>query len=317
MQAAATDLDALLGSQRGLASTAQLRAVGLTGEALRWRLDRGWRRVLPRVVYSRPGDLDAGQRLTAAALYGGTEAVVSSLAAARWHGVTAATGERRIQLEVPARRNLRGAGFVVVRRTVRPDAHAWPRGTVRIASPARAVMSAAADARNPDQCRAMIIEAVQRGICSLAALRHELEDGPRSGSAAPRRALQEAEAGAWSVPEADLLEVLVRSRAFLDVWANPDLWAADGTRLPRPDCWLDDVALAVQVHSRRYHAAPDDWDRTVMSDGIYAEHGVAVLRVTPTAVAREPQDVLQRIVRAHRAAARRPRPDVLARRRSV
>jgi len=43
-------------------------------------------------------------------LYGGDGAVVSSLAAAAWHGVTAAAGAIRVHVDVPADRNPRGAG---------------------------------------------------------------------------------------------------------------------------------------------------------------------------------------------------------------
>jgi hypothetical protein len=42
-------------------------------------------------------------------------------------------------------------------------------------------------------------------------------------------------------------------------------------RLPTPDGWFDDVALAVQVHSRRHHAGELDWEATVAADGAFAD----------------------------------------------
>jgi hypothetical protein len=72
------------------------------------------------------------------------------------------------------------------------------------------------------------------------------------------------------------------------------------------------VALAVQVHSRRYHAEPLDWERTVASDGVYAEYGIPVVALTPRAIRQAPEAALDRIERACAAAARRPRPDVTA-----
>ena len=93
--------------------------------------------------------------------------------------------------------------------------------------------------------------------------------------------------------------------------AQPQLRVGD-RRLPTPDGWFDDVALAVQVHSRQFHAGELDWEATVAADGVFAEHGVPVLAVTPTQIARTPDDVVARIERAHAAAGRRPRPAVVA-----
>ena len=174
-------------------------------------------------------------------------------------------------------------------------------------------MRAALDAWPAEHGRAVVIEAVQRGLCTTAALRHELEDGPRRASAVPRRAVEEAEAGAWSVPEAVLLALLVADRAFPTVWANPisAAWTAIGClgRTAGSTTW----PLAVPVHSRHYHADPSDWDRTAMTDGVYAEHGVVVVAVTPNMIARQPEAVLERVRRSYGAAALRPRPAVVAR----
>jgi hypothetical protein len=121
-----------------------------------------------------------------------------------------------------------------------------------------------------------------------------------------------AETSAWSVPEADLAAVVRAESRLPEVWLNPDLAAADGTSLPCPDGWFDDVALAVQVHSLRYHGSPQDWDATVMTDGLLVEHGIVVLGVTPHRLRTDPAAVLRRIVLAHGQAARRPRPAVRA-----
>ncbi len=96
------------------------------------------------------------------------------------------------------------------------------------------------------------------------------------------------------------------------MWANPELHAPDGARLPRPDGWFDDVGLAVQVHSKRYHAGELDWEATVSADGVFAEYGVPVVAVTPRQIAAQPEVVLRRIERAHGQAQRRPSPDVVA-----
>ncbi|HEX2805386.1 MAG TPA: hypothetical protein VHN80_04375, partial [Kineosporiaceae bacterium] len=114
-------------------------------------------------------------------------------------------------------------------------------------------------------------------------------------------------------PEGDLLHLVSTSRVLPRGWPNPILTGADGVRLPTPDLWFDDVALAVQVHSRRYHGSPADWDDTVAADGVYAEHGVPVVAVTPHLIAVEADATLRRIEAAHRAASAKPRPTVVAR----
>jgi hypothetical protein len=248
----------------------------------------------------------------AAQLYAGTGAVLTGRAAASWHAVTATHGWTRVDVEVDARRRPASAGFVVVRRTTRPEPFPWDRPPLVLASPVRAVCLAARTAGSPRTARQIVMEAVQRRLVRVEDVRHELEAGPRRGSTLLRDAVQDAEAGAWSVPEADLAGVVRRSRTLPPLWFNPDLVAADGTRLPRPDGWLDDVCLAIQVHSSTYHCDPDAWDATVMSDGVYAEHGIVVVAVTPRQIRVDPLGVLRRIEGAHLAARQRSRPAVTA-----
>jgi hypothetical protein len=297
--------------QHGLISTAQLRALGMTRSGVRSRLQREWRIVLPRVVSVFRGPLDRHQRLIAAVLFAGDGSVIASMTAARWHGVTAAD-DLRVFVMVPQERAPRSAGFVVVRRTTRPDPASWTRGPLTIASPARSVVDAARECR-PDRGRAIVIEAVQRRLVSTAELRHEVEAGAVRGSAAVRAAVQEATAGVWSNPEGDLLQLLVTSRVLPPAWPNPGLTDPQGGRLPTPDLWFDDVGLAVQVHSWRYHSEPAAWDATVTADGVYAEHGIPVVAITPHLITTDPDAVLRRVEAAYRAASVRPRPTVTAR----
>ena len=96
------------------------------------------------------------------------------------------------------------------------------------------------------------------------------------------------------------------------MWANPRLERPDGTRLTTPDAWLDDVGMAVMVHSRRFHAAPEDWDDTVEADSDLVAVGVVVAGVTPHRIRTAPSEVLRRLERTHAAASARPRPAVIA-----
>lgn len=306
----------LLDHQRGLARRRQLIAAGITPAALRWRLTRDWRLVLPSVVATFTGSLDPLQRLIAGQLLGGDAAMIAGPTAAAWHDIRAARGDPKVWVLVPAEQRAGSHGFVLLRRTARPDPASRIRGPLRIASPARAVVDAARAARTDDQARAIVLEAVQRRLVSCRELRHEIEAGATRGSKRTRLVVREAERGAWSVPEGDLMRLLDSSAILPPALANPRLTTPGGRRLPTPDAWLDEVGLAVQVHSRTYHSRDADWDATVMTDGLLVENGAVVLGVTPTRIGSDPAGVLHRIETTYLSLLGRPRPAIVVRARS-
>jgi hypothetical protein len=301
----------LFRQQLDLATREQLYRLGVTQEALRWRLGRSWRAVLGAVVSCGGERLTPRQRLVAAQLEVGPLGVVSGVHACLFHGLTHVPGNRRVHVLVPANQSTRRLGWVDVHRTRRPDDQAVSDGLVTFASLPRAVMDAARAARTGDEARAVVIEAVQRRRCTLEQLTHELNAGPRKGSAFARQALGDAADGAWSVPEATLLRACGRSGVLPAAWPNPVLMVR-GTVLVSPDLWFDDVALAVMVHSREHHERGEDWQRTVERDGELTENGVTVLGFTPRSIATDLSRVVATIERTYTAlrADRRRRPDV-------
>ena len=301
----------LLADTDGLLTWRRAAELGLSRSAVRGALATRWRFVLPGVMATTTAALTRRQEMVAALLLAGPGSVIASQTAAEWHGVTAAA-DRGVHVLVPAERRPAAHGFVVVRRTYRPDPNPWHRGALTIVSRPRAVVDAARDCGSPDRARALVCEAVQRRLVTPAAVRHELEAGPRAGSRIVRDAVGEAEAGAWSVAEGDLFRLVSGCRRLPPMWLNPILTGPDGVRLPIPDGWFDEVALAVQVHSWRWHASPTAWDATVMGDGVFAEYGIPVVGVTPRALRHTPDDVLRRLERAVAQAASRLRPDVVA-----
>jgi len=305
-------LQPLLALQQGLVTRAQLRDVGATRAELRWRLGRQWSLVLPHVVLTGRGPLSGAQQLLAAVLEVGDGAVVTGHRACAWHGLRSAYGNRPVTVLAGPTQASRQLGFVVVRRTARPDPRAVARGVVRIASTARAVADAARDAHDLGEARAVVLEAVQRRLVRVEDLEHEVEAGPRHGSRTARAAVRDARAGSWSVPEAELLHRCSRSAVLPRPWPNPWLEADDGTPLVSPDLWFDDVGLAVMVHSRAHHLRDEDWEGTVESDGRLAEHGVLVVAFTPRSIRLRPDEVVARIERVYRSALRagRARPRV-------
>lgn len=163
-----------------------------------------------------------------------------------------------------------------------------------------------------------MIRAVQERRVRLDDVSHWVEARRPNGRVLLRGAVTEAASGAWSVPEADLATVLRTSRVLPPVWLNPELYDMDHRRLTTPDIWIDDVGMAVMVHSREFHGGVLSWDATVEADSDLAELRVVVLGVTPTAIARRPDDVLRRVEQAYlKARASGTRAPVIAAPRQV
>jgi hypothetical protein len=309
-------LEPVVFRQRGLVTRRQLAEHGMTPAMIRTRTASRWRLVLPGVVLLSRLELDVEQRLVAAQLMCGPAARMASTTAAVLHGLQNVRDDRLVRVHVPLRQASRDVAFVRVRRTSLDTDHVLQRGIVAFEPLARAVADAAREARDDRAAGAIVLEAVQRRLVRIPELRHELERGPRAGSARLRRALAAAEIGAWSVAELDLLELLATSAVLPRACANPQLWSPDGARLPTPDVWFDDVGLAVQVHSRSHHEAPADWDRTVRTDSVLAEYGITRLAVTPREIRTDGPGVLGRVERAYRARVGLPRPRVVMRPRT-
>lgn len=302
----------LLARQDGVVTARQLRADDVSEAAIRWNSGRAWRVLLPGVLLLNRQLPRPRQRLVAGLLWAGERSVLSGPTAASLHGITSVDPRDRVHLLVPAPLSSRRSGFAEVRRTLLHDDGFHTRGSLRLSSPARSVVDAARAARTVDARSAILIEAVQREVASvddIAEWVHRLR--PRD-AACLKAPLDAAASGAWSVPESELLDLVAGSPALPDAWANPRLCTADGTTLTTPDAWFDDVAMAVMVHSRRFHASPEDWDDTVDSDGDLVAARVVVVGVTPHRMRTAPTEVLRRIERTHAAASMRPRPDVVA-----
>ncbi len=306
------DLRALLARQEGVVTRAQLLEHEVSYPAVRWNAGRAWRVVLPQVFGIFREQPSTRQRQIAALLWAGPRSVLAGASAARLHGVTSADPRDRVHVLVPAPQRTRSSGFAEVRRTLIHDDGVVMEGPLRLSSPSRAVVDAARVARSPDARAAILIEAVQRGITTLDDLQEwVLRLRPRD--ATPLQGpLVEAASGAWSVPEAQLLDLVATSAVLPAPWANPLLLAPTGTRLTTPDAWFDDVALAVMVHSRRHHSAGEQWDDTVEKDGDLVAAGVVVAGVTPRRLRQNPAGVLARIEQTYLAARGRERPGVRA-----
>lgn len=302
----------LLSRQDGVVTRAQLLENGTSYAAVRWNAGRKWRVLLPQVYGIYREQPSARQHQIAALLWAGPRSVLAGPTAARLHGVLSADPRQRVHVVVPAPQRSRSHGFAQVRRTLIHDPDGITRGAIRLSSPARAAVDAARVARTADERAAILIEAVQRRLASVDDL-HEwvLRLRPRD-AVSLHGPLERAAAGAWSVPEAEVLDLVATSNVLSTPWANPTLVDVEGEALTTPDVWFDDVAFAVMVHSKRHHSEGDQWDDTVDRDGGLVAAGVVVAGITPHRVRTQPDTVLARLERAYLAARARPRPAVRA-----
>ncbi len=303
--------------QSDILSRDQLLAAGVTRHAIDWHTGRGWRLLLPGVVQVTSTPPTSQQRLIAALIFAGPTAVIGGLHAAHAYGIEHAVPVDPVDVIVPDCLSARHVGWLRVRRSILDDPAIVVRGPLRFSNAARAVLDAAVATGSHDTAAAIGIESVQRGVTTLQQLQHEYSLRNRRHLTLARTALDAAATGAWSVPEAHLATAISRSRLLPTPWLNPVLRSPGGERLTCPDLWFDDVALAVMVHSRRFHANPADWERTVAADARLVAAGAIVLQVTPQSIARELPTVLGRIEAAYRTGQARPRPVLFAAPRDV
>jgi hypothetical protein len=298
----------LVDRQLGLATRRQLLDGGVTEAQIRWAVGRGWRVVLPRVLLLDAGLPSAQQRLMAALLLAGPDSWFAAPTAAVLHALPGCRITPPVHVLVPPHRTTRTVGWVRMSRTYLLDERLVSQGPLRVSCRPQALVDAAAACPDDAAVRALFIDAIHSRLVRLDDVAHWVEARESDGRRRLRRALAEAATGVWSVPEADLMRLMTGDGRLPEPWANPTLRDADGRRLTTPDLWFDDVALAVMVHSRRYHAGALDWEATVTDDEELRSAGIEVVTVTPVSIVSQPDDVLQRVHGAYQRAKGRLRP---------
>lgn len=277
------DLDPLFAQQRGLATRGQLLAAGLDDEAIRLKLrSRRWQRVLPGMYANHTGQITLEQRRIAGSLYAPPRSQITGVSALIWHGFRHLPDDPMIHMLIPHATRRVSRGFVRVQRTLRLDENPHVTSHYTVCSAARAVADACRNLNHLRDVRAIVAEAVQRGLATVDALEAELALAGTSRTSLLRRAINEIRSGARSAPEVELQETLHPSKVLPTILWNPKLEAFDGTPLPSPDGWIPNVGLALECDSREYHLNPEGWQRTMRRHNLLAEYGALVLHFTPS-----------------------------------
>jgi len=212
---------------------------------------------------------------------------------------------------IPASRQVGSREFVVVRRTIRMPKHVMRAG-VPLAPLARCLVDAAARLSSLDEVRAMFADAVQRRLCTVAALAAELGERRRPGTALARAVLVELLDGVRSAAEAWARALVRRTDLPAPEW-NVAVHRPDGQLIAVVDGYWREVGLAWEIDSRGFHLDPVAHARGAARQSELAANGVLVMHTVPARVRSRPQSVIDELRRTYAQAARRPRPNVTAR----
>jgi hypothetical protein len=284
-------LDRTLEVQLGLITRQQALALNMTGPALRHRLRLGgpWQSVLPGVYVAATGTPRTLQLQMAALLYAGDGSLITGQPALHHQHIRGPVAEL-IGVLVPAARQRRDAAFVRIHRTTRIPERPWQIGPLRLAPPARAVADTVRGLASLRDVRAVVADAVQQGRCEVRQLHAELRGGPNVGSALFREALTDVADGIRSTAEADLKDLLTKSRLPMPLF-NPGLYDGD-TFIARPDAWWPEFGIAVEVDSREWHTSPEDHANTLARGRRLGVYQIVVLRFTPKQIRAQPAQVI-------------------------
>lgn len=263
----------------------------MSPSAIARRLGKGrsWQLILPGVYLAVTGTPTPDQRDMAALLYAGRDSMLTGVAALRWYSVRAVRSDS-IDLLVPASRRRQSTQFVVLRPTYRLPEFVCYRGQVLWALAPRAVADAARSLQNLSQVRAVVAQAVQKRICTVEQLVAELQAGPVQGSARLRAVLGEVAAGVRSVPEADVMGLIMRG-GLAGALFNPKLYVG-ADLLAIPDVWWPAAGVAVEVDSKEWHLSPERWEATMARHARMTALGILVLHFSPRQIREQPEEVL-------------------------
>ena len=271
----------LLERQYYVITRAQAIKYGITEDQMRNRLEPGgsWQKVLPGVYSTLTGQVPMDQLQMAALLYAGSDAVLTGAHAVRRHRL-ACGGGNDVDVLVPLSCQVSSCGYVRIHRTQRMPEGTFSTRGITFASLVRAVGDAARLMVKPDEAKALVCEAVQKGRCSLGDLVAEWQAGPSIGSRIFRAALAELGEDIRSYAERDLKARIERSGLDSPMY-NARLYLPDGTFLGIVDVWWQRAGVGLEVDSRQYHMSRKEYSETMDRHNRIEAAGVHLLHVLP------------------------------------
>lgn len=286
--------DALRGlahAQAGLATRAQLRALGIERWSIGHRVRRGtWQQLSPTVVAMLSGELSAEQRLWLGVLHAGRGAVIGELVAAAQWGLR--NWERtEVVVHVPHDRDvpspLPGFEFRRSRRALDPQTRS--RRGLPLIRLEPAVLTWASRQRSRRAAEGILAASVQQRLTTASALTEWVDRlSPLAQAARFRRVLREIDGGAQSTAELDVRQMC---RTFGLAAPRRQVQRRDAHgRLRYTDCeWLlaDGRLLVLEVDGA-FHMTVEQWEDDIVRQRALTDPGRVVVRCTARELRDEP-----------------------------
>lgn len=272
--------------------------------------DGPWRLLAPATFLLSNGEPTERQWQIAALVYAGEGAMLTGLGGARLYGIRSGDAPMTVHVLIPEPRRVLSTPKIVIERTRRVPA-AITRDGLAVAPLVRCLTDWARRVKRLSTIAAVLAEAVRRGMVQAEALRQELDQGCRKGSAAPRRVMQAVEDGVWSAAEYEVREFW---RSWDDLPAiewNVKLYDEHGTFLAIVDGFVEEVGFVLQIDSVEHHfATPEQVQETLEYHRRLRAAGLHVLSARPAQRRKDPEGLHADILDALATAALLPPPRV-------
>ena len=135
--------------------------------------------------------------------------------------------------------------------------------------------------RRLSDVRAIVAEAVRRGLATVDDLSAELAAGRRNGSRLLHLAVDDVGRGARSAPEAEAA-ALLRAAGLVGFEQNVPL-TAGGRRYVADFLWRQ-LRAVLEIDSEEHHHAPADWRATMDRHAALETAGFSVVHQPPAAL---------------------------------
>jgi hypothetical protein len=288
----------------GVVRRSEMVAAGHSNYSLATRCRPGgpWQLLLPGVLLLANSPPTRRQRLKAAMLYAGQEAVITGAQALREHDLFMAEPSE-VHLLLPINRRLSARDYLRMERTSRMPKPRVSNG-LPFAPPSRAAVDAARHARDPTSQRTLLFAPVHAGMCTLEDIRMELNAGAQRGTAALRTLLDGSMIPALTstVVEGWARRVVRQAPMPQPEW-NVAICTTSGKPLGVADAWWDDIALAWDFNNQR------DGQSHVREDR-FTKAGVITVRSSIPELRNNPDSIIRELTSAFLHAFNRPRPTV-------
>jgi hypothetical protein len=265
-----------------------------------------WQRLWWGVYLCAPHAPSALQRAHAAVKHaqsGTSPTLVTGLAGAAALGMRWVPKHTRVQVLVAPHVQRSSNDGVLLRRTWDVAAvETWNWGGLSVAEATRLVVDGARECASLTEVRGLALGAIADSHTGPEALRRVLDAAAVGGTAWLRRSVRDAERGAASPAEAEVIDVLIgRGRPFV---ANAEVHVGDAF-VGRLDGYLLGTGVGFEVDSRERHASAFELSATLQRHEGASRQGLSLVHVTPTSFRADPGDFLRRLDDevAHRQAA--------------